>query len=57
MTDKKKKQIQQKFIERAKESGIKVHKNNVHLAKPLSRICGFMPTKHPTSLENLVSGR
>ena len=58
MTHKRAKAIQAKFIKKAKSHGVEIYKNNVESAKPLHIICkGFISTKYPTSLENLVEGR
>lgn len=58
MTHKRTKVIQAKFIKKAKSHGLEICKNNIEYAKPLNTICkGFISTKYPTSLENLVEGR
>jgi len=43
------------FMKKAKEVGLKVHKNNIFRAKPLNRICGSLKAKYPTSVEKLLA--
>ena len=53
-----KKEIQKEFIKKAKAEGIKILKNNIHKAKPINEVCGFMETKYPaTSFRDLCIGR
>jgi hypothetical protein len=42
------------FLETAKRRGVQVYKNNVHLAKPLSEVCGNIRIKHKDSLDQLL---
>jgi hypothetical protein len=57
MTLKQRNDIKERIFKKAAKEGLKVHKNNIHKAKPLAHVCGFMSTKYPTQLANLVSGR
>ncbi len=58
MTERKTREIQAKFIKKARKHRVEVYKNNIDRAKPLQTICtGFIATKYPTSIENLVEGR
>ena len=57
MGDKAKEKIQKEFIRKAEKAKIKVNKNNIHRAKPLKSICGFISTKYPATIEELVEGR
>lgn len=48
---------QSEFIAKAKKAGIRIHKNNINKAKPLSKVCGNLKTKYPCSIEELIPGR
>ena len=48
------KNIQKNFIEKAKQSGVAVYKNNINKAKPLSKIRISIKSKYPTSARDLI---
>ena len=42
------------FLEEAKKRGVQVYKNNIHLAKPLSEVCGKIILKNKVALEEFL---
>ncbi len=42
------------FIKKAKDRNIKVHKNNIHKAKSIDRICGSIESKYPNNTEEIL---
>jgi len=46
--------LREKFLKKAKEKNIEVHKNNIAKAKPLAKICGAIKIKYPSTTEELL---
>jgi ribosomal protein L9 len=42
------------IVNRAEKKGFKIHKNNIHKAKPINRICGIIKASAPYSTEELL---
>jgi len=54
MTKKQLEKTINKIVQRAKDKGFEIHKNNIHQAKPINRICGIIKATAPYSTEELL---